>query len=81
MKFPQDELLPKGFSDNEISNFYISKERSKLWNEFDEWLVKGGLRAGIVPSGPQGIGKSGLGLLFASTAYVRKSILLYLVFY
>jgi len=74
--------LPKGFEDTTSwSSFLLSEGRYKILKEMMD-LVDGTTKlvgaAGIVPSGPHGMGKSALGLLIAIYAFMNEQILIYI---
>jgi hypothetical protein len=73
---------PKGFENPQtIQHFLLTKQRFKLCQELADfaagktWSAAGG----FVPSGPHGIGKSSIGLLLASFAFVNEHYLIYIV--
>jgi len=60
----------------------LSEERFNFYKEVDDFIAgKTSLKlsAGFVPSGPHGMGKSGIGLLLACYAFLNKHILIYIV--
>lgn len=75
-------LLPKGFQKSSRESFLLTQERYNLYEEIDKFVKKESTisqSAGFVPSGPHGIGKSGIGLLLASYGFVNKHVVVYIV--
>lgn len=73
---------PKGFeSPSSRQQFLLSEERFNAYVEVDDFLAGNSdidQSAGFVPSGPHGMGKSGIGLLLACYAFLNKHILIYI---
>jgi hypothetical protein len=73
---------PKGFeASSSFQYFLLSEQRFKLYAEMDDFIhgkskIQG---AGSVPSGPHGIGKTGVGLLLACYAFLNKHVVIYFV--
>lgn len=65
-------ITTKGYE--EVNKLFITQNRLDIWRGFFQ-----GTDRILVPSGPHGIGKSGIGLLIAATAFVQRKILFYYV--
>jgi hypothetical protein len=74
---------PKGFEDSSSYNsFILTEQRYNMYDEVDKFVNKQTTlmgSAGFVPSGPHGMGKSGVGLLLACYAFLNSHILIYIV--
>ena len=77
------EFAPKGYRDKEAyENFLLTKDRYRILKELENFILgqTGEIAdAGITPSGPHGIGKSGIGLLLACYAFLNNHFLVYIV--
>jgi hypothetical protein len=84
IKLPQlpNVSSPKGFeAPSSMNSFLLSKERFSLYEEIEDFVSgksKIDQSAGFVPSGPHGMGKSGIGLLLSCYAFVNGHILIYI---
>ena len=69
-------ILPKGFEDQSSwDSFLLSEERFNIYKEVDDFIHGNSIidqSAGFVPSGPHGMGKSGIGLLVSLIFFYRR---------
>ncbi len=72
---------PKGFNSSTSFQFFLlSKQRFEIVEEVDDFLHSREFEsAGLVPTGPHGVGKSAIGLLLASYAFLNRHVLIYIV--
>ncbi len=67
----------KGYED--VEQFFISQNRLNIWQQFYDAIQSPLNKEKVVPSGPYGVGKSGIGLMIATSAYVMQKPLFYYV--
>jgi hypothetical protein len=83
ISLPRLSRIPKGFEEYSSTNsFLLTQQRFDLYKEMDDFAKQTsdtGFSAGFVPSGPHGIGKSGIGYLLACYAFANNHLLIYIV--
>ncbi len=80
IELPRLPSSPKGFENEDFySHYLLTKQRFDLLKEYADFVRKKASYGGFVPSGPYGIGKSGIGYLLANYAFANSHFLVYIV--